>query len=311
MKKIVTITMNPSVDKSAHVAQVIGDRKLYCHSPRFEPGGGGVNVSRAIRKLGGDSLAMFPLGGPAGEHLKLMLQGEGLVFETIPSAGWTRENLVIQEENSGSQFRFGMPGAPMEVAEWQACLDRLASLENRPDYIVASGSLPPGVPDDFYARVAEIGRRLDARVIVDTTGDPLRRALDAGVFMIKPNIRELVEMANGSGSAEADPHQVAAGIVRSGRCQVVAMSMGAGGVLFVTADRHEHMRTPVVPFKSKVGAGDSMVAGTVLALARGKELRDAVRFGIASGAAAVMTPGSELCRREDAERLYSQMENDV
>lgn len=307
MKTIITLTMNPAIDKSANVAQVIVERKLYCHSPRFEPGGGGVNVSRAIRKLGGESTALFPCGGPTGAHLSELLQHEGLDCRPIPVDGWTRENLVVLEESSGLQFRFGMPGAPLGDNEWQNCLDALTAGDQKPDYIVASGSLPPGVPDDFCAQAARIGKGLGARVIVDTSGNPLRLALQEGVYLIKPNIRELGELVGKELVDESSQREIAMEMVRSGRCAVVALSLGAGGVLLASADGCLRLQTPLVPIKSKVGAGDSMVAGIVLSLARGNAVQDAVRFGVAAGAAAVMTPGSELCRREDAERLYEQM----
>ncbi|MDD2310612.1 MAG: 1-phosphofructokinase family hexose kinase [Desulfuromonadaceae bacterium] len=307
MKKIITITMNPAIDKSASVSQVIVERKLYCHSPRFEAGGGGINVSRAIRKLGGESTAIFPSGGATGESLLGLLQQEGLTCRPIPASGWTRENLVVLEESSGLQFRFGMPGAPLGDNEWLNCLDAITAGDQKPDYIVASGSLPPGVPDDFYAQVARIGKDLGARVIVDTTGNHLRLALQEGVYLIKPNIRELGELVGKDLVDESSQREIAMEMVRSGQCAVVALSLGAGGVLLATADGCERLQTPLVPIKSKVGAGDSMVAGIVLSLARGNKISDAVRFGVAAGAAAVMTPGSELCRREDTERLYRQL----
>lgn len=307
MKSIITLTMNPAIDKSASVAQVIAERKLYCNSPRFEPGGGGVNVSRAIRKLGGESTALFPCGGPTGAYLLELLQQEELTCRPIQVKGWTRENLVVLEEASNRQFRFGMPGSSLSEKELRSCLDALAGANLKPDYIVASGSLPPGVPDDFYAQVANIGKSLGARVIVDTSGNPLRLALQEGVYLIKPNVRELGELIGRELTDEISQQEIAMELVRSGKSAVVALSLGAGGVLLATADGCARLRTPVVPIKSKVGAGDSMVAGIALSLAREKEVREAVRYGVAAGAAAVMTPGSELCRREDVERLYGQL----
>ncbi|MDR9501096.1 MAG: 1-phosphofructokinase family hexose kinase [Desulfurivibrionaceae bacterium] len=307
MKTIITLTMNPAIDKSASVAQVIVERKLYCHSPRFEPGGGGINVSRAIRKIGGESLPFFPCGGPTGNALLELLQQEGLTNRPLPVEEWTRENLVVFEESSGLQFRFTMPGTPLSDQEWHNCLDALATVDQQPAFIVASGSLPAGVPDDFYARVARIGNKLGAKVIIDTSGTPLRLALEEGIYLIKPNIRELGELMDRELTDETSQGEIAMEMVDSGQCAMVVVSLGAGGVLLATSDGYERLQTPVVPIKSKVGAGDSMVGGIVLSLARGKEVRDAVLFGIAAGAAAVMTPGSELCRGDDVERLYEQL----
>ena len=304
-KSVITITMNPAIDKSASVSQVIADRKLYCNSPRFEPGGGGINVSRVIRILGGESTALFPCGGPSGAYLEKLLEQEGLSCHLIPVAGWTRENLVVLEESSGRQFRFGMPGTRLDDKEWRRCLDILAAVDHKPAYIVASGSLPPGVPDDFYARVARIGKDMGARVVIDTSGNPLQQALQEGVFLIKPNLRELGELVGRDVADDTSHQEIAMEMIKDGKSAVVVLSMGAGGVLLASANGCERLRAPVVPIKSKVGAGDSLVAGTVLSLARGNELMDAVHFGIAAGAAAVMTPGSELCRLEDVERLYA------
>ena len=166
---------------------------------------------------------------------------------------------------------------------------------------------PPGVPDDFYARLARLGDELGAKVIVDTSQRALCAAVEAGVYLIKPNLRELSQLAGRDLEDEADQERVAGEIVRNGGARYVVVSLGAAGVLLVSEDGCERMRAPTVPIKSKVGAGDSMVAGIVLSLARGMPPREAVRFGVAAGAAAVMTPGTELCRREDTERLYERI----
>ena len=307
MKSIVTITMNPAVDKSSTVDHVVAERKLYCEAPLFEPGGGGINVSRAVRKLGGESIALYPSGGPTGEMLQMLLEQEGLTHRPVHIAGWLRENLIVLEGATSLQYRFGMPGPELQAEEWQRCLDQIFAGESKPDYVVASGSLPQGVPQDFYARVARLGKQHGARVVVDASGEPLRLALREGVFLIKPNIREFREMLGAGGEDETKIRAMAKKIVLDGQSEVVAISLGAAGVLMVSDSGVERLQPPAVPIISKVGAGDSMVAGTILSLARGNSLRDAVRFGVAAGTAAVMTPGTELCRREDTERLYRQM----
>lgn len=307
MKTIVTLTMNPAIDKSSSVDHVVAERKLYCTIPRFEPGGGGINVSRAIKKLGGESLALYPSGGPTGEMLQFLFDQEGLTHRPVPVLGWSRENLIVLEEATGQQYRFGMPGPDLSDEEWQRCLDEIFSGQPGPDFIVASGSLPPGVPEDFYARIARMGKARGARVVIDVAGEPLRLALREGIYLIKPNIREFREFAGSGMEEESEIRALAKKLVSDGQCEVVVISLGAAGVLMVSGDGDERLQPPAVPIISKVGAGDSMVAGIVLSLARGEALRDAVRFGVAAGTAAVMTPGTELCRREDAERLYRQM----
>lgn len=305
---IVTLTVNPALDVSSSVDHVVPERKLRCEAPCWEPGGGGINVSRALHKLGGGSLALYTRGGPTGQQLEALLNEEGITHQPVPIEGTTRESFAVFEAATGLQYRFNMPGPPLREREWQSCLEALEALQPAPAFIVASGGLPPGVPAEFYARVARLGREMGARVIIDTSGPPLVAAVNEGVFLIKPNQNELGPLI---GSVEGDEdRQVAAvrELVATGRCEAVVISLGRAGALLVAVDGCERIPAPTVPIQSKVGAGDSMVAGIVLALARGEPVRNAARFGVAAGTAAVMTPGSELCRREDVERLYAAMQ---
>lgn len=307
MPPIATVTLNPALDKSSSVELVLPEHKLRCSAPAYDPGGGGLNVSRAVHNLGGDSLALWTSGGPPGELLRTFIEGEGIRHDPIPVSGMTRENLAIYERSSGQQYRFGMPGSPMTGEEAERACARVASLEPRPQYLVLSGSLPPGVGDDIYARIADRAPE-GTRVILDTSGAPLQHALDRGVYLVKPNMRELEQAENRTFESEGDVVEATRHCIRAGRAEVVFVSLGAGGALLVTREEAEHIRTPTVPIRSKVGAGDSTVAGLTLALARGHSLAEAARFGVAAGAAAVMTSGSQLCRRDDAERLYAEIQ---
>jgi 6-phosphofructokinase 2 len=307
MKTIVTLTLNPTIDKSAGIDRVVPERKLRCTSQRHDPGGGGINVSRAIHKLGGASLAIYTSGGPPGDLLRTLLDREEITHRAIPIEEWTRENVIIYESSTDQQFRFGMPGPKLKEAEWERCLEAISGLDQKPDYIVVSGSLPPGVPNIFYARVAALAKNLDARMVLDTSGEGLRPALREGVFLVKPNLRELSDLAGKEIENESDQEETAREMISHGDAEAIVISRGAGGALVVWADGAEHLRAPTVHIQSKVGAGDSMVGGLVLSLARGESLLNAARFGVAAGAAAVKTPGTELCRREDTEALYKQM----
>jgi len=300
---IVTLTMNPAIDLSAAVDRVVADRKLRCGEPVREAGGGGINVARAVRRLGGEALALFPAGGPAGDLLKELLFGEGVPFVAIRSGGWTRENLNVSERETGKQFRFVLPGPSLEAAEWERCLESLSELDPFPRLLVVSGSLPPGVPLDFYARVARLVRSAGARMILDTSGKPLREAARQGVFLLKPSLREFEELTRSSLAAREAMVDRARELIRDGRCQVLVLSLGAEGVLWVSAGEAEWMRAPAVTVASSVGAGDSLVAGIVLGLSQGRPVREAVRLGLAAATASVMTPGTGLCRREDVDRL--------
>ncbi len=307
MKKVVTLTMNPTIDTSCSVDYVVAERKLRGKSPKCEPGGGGVNVSRAMKILGGESAAIYTAGGPIGQMLQSLLDVENINHHPVSIEGMTRENFIVLEESTGRQFRFGMPGPTLRNTEWKRCLDELASIDPKPDYLVASGSLPPGVPHDFYAQAANIAKKDGIRFVVDTSGEALRLAADEYVYLLKPNMNELQSLLQEQISSEQELVSAAKRVIEKKKSEAIVVSLGASGALFVTKDMYEFIRTPIVPKVSRVGAGDSMVAGIVLSLARGDSLREAVRFGIAAGTAAVITPGTELCRREDTERLYKQI----
>ena len=247
MRTIATLTMNPTVDISANLDQVLAEHKLRCWNPRHEPGGGGINVSRVIQRLGGTSVALYTHGGCSGRLLQDLLDQEGLDAQPIRLADSTRENIVILEENSGRQFRFVMPGPRLAEEEWRSCLDTLAHLQPTPDFLVASGSLPPGVPEDFYARVARLSQDLKAHLILDTSGNPLRLAASTGVFLLKPNMRELGDLAGRAIENETDLKEVAQELIGSARCKVVVVSLGAAGAVLVTPDRVQRVRALTVP----------------------------------------------------------------
>jgi len=299
--------MNPAVDKSSSIRHVVPERKLRCTIPLHEPGGGGINVSRALRELGGESHAVFPAGGFTGEHLRELLNAEGVDCTVIGTRGWTRENLIVFEELSGMQYRFGMPGPKLTKKEWHRCLVDVFRQTSGQGYIVASGSLPPGVPDDFYAVLANRAKRHGLRMVLDTTGEPLRQALGEGVFLIKPNLGELRDMTGDELCDDYCQDEAVMEIIGKGGAEAVVVSLGAAGSVLGTKDGVIRLRAPAVPVKSKVGAGDSMVAGVVLGLVRGETMERAARRGIAAGSAAVMSHGTRLCQRKDAERLLAAM----
>ncbi|AIQ63444.1 phosphofructokinase [Paenibacillus stellifer] len=304
---IITLTVNPSVDSSTSIGKVVPDHKLRCREASYKPGGGGVNVSRAIHRLGGEALALYTSGGLHGELLHEMLQEEGVGHEAIPISGRTRENLIVLEESTGQQFRFDMPGPQFSDADIRSCLESLLRLPQKPDYLVLSGSLPPGCPADFYAKVITAVKDWNCRVIVDTSGEALKPVADAGVFLLKPNARELEELTGMTLASDEDAKAAANKLIDEGKSETVVVSLGPKGALLISREGTEHITAPEVPVASVVGAGDSLVAGIVYRLSQGGSLKDAVTFGVASGAAAVMNPERELCKREDTERLYKAM----
>jgi len=305
MPGIVTLTVNPTIDKSTSVGTVASEIKMRCESPTFDPGGGGVNVSRVVKRLGGDSTVVYTSGGAMGDMLEGLLQADQLTTRPVPISGMTRENLSVYEDSSGLQYRFGMPGPEIAEEEAQRCLE--ATFESEPEYIVASGSLAPGMSVDFYERILERAKGTNSRVIVDTSGAALEAIKGTGAFLIKPNLRELEQLSGAKFTGEKHVEAMAKALINDGWAEVLAVSMGSGGAAFVTADDCIRLRPPVVPVQSKVGAGDSMVGGIVWALAAGKSLQEAVRYGVAAGSAAVMTAGTQLCHPEDVWDIYERI----
>jgi len=308
MPGIVTLTLNPAADKNCSVEQVMAERKLRCDEPYFHPGGGGLNVARAVARLGGSARAYWACGGPIGELLGKTLDEEGIEHEPMPIAAMTRENLIVYERSSGQQYRFGMPGARITEPEIRQVIERLEAVTPPPDYLVLSGSLPPGVANDTYGRIAQT-MAPSCRVVVDTSGEALAQSVRSKLFLVKPNLRELEQLAKRPVEDDAQIIAAARSLIDQGKVQAVVTSVGSGGAMLTTADEHLHVRAPTVKIRSKVGAGDSMVAGVVLALSRGESITNAVRFGVAAGSAAVMTQGTLLCRREDTERLFSELQD--
>lgn len=305
---IVTVTLNPAIDKYTSVDQVTAEEKLRCSEPVREPGGGGLNVSRAIRFLGGDSLALWARGGPIGDLLEELLDAEEIRHRPVPISGTSRENLIVQESSTGKHYRFGMPGPAMQPEEAETFLDLVEDLESSTGFVVASGSLPPGTDDAFYARLARAVAERGWRLVLDTSGEPLRiAAREVGVDLLKPNLRELRGLMGRELETDTAIIAAARDLVEQGCCRVVVVSLGTGGAILVTAERVDRIAAPTVPIRSRIGAGDSMVAGLVLALSRGEPIERAARFGVAAGSAAVMTPGTQLCRRAQTEELFETM----
>lgn len=304
MPSIVTITFNPAIDKSTTISALIPEKKLKCTDPVFEPGGGGINVARAIKKLGGTATAIYFAGGYSGKFLTQLLDKEAIPSIVIESQNHTRENLIVRDLSSGQQYRFGMPGPSINAEEWQRCLQEIEALKEA-EYIVASGSLPAGIPADIFARIAGIAKLKKAKFIVDTSGDALKYAMQAGVYLLKPNLGELSLLA---GQDEMDGNQAvtfAKDLINKGNCEVLVVSMGAAGAMLVSKNEMHRIVPPLVKRNSTVGAGDSMLAGIILSLSKQNTLLQALQYGVACGTAATMNPGTQLCNLEDAKKLFA------
>lgn len=307
MASIITVTFNPCIDKSVSVPALIPDKKLHCAVLQLEPGGGGINVARVIKRLGLPVTAIYPAGGSTGELLGHLLEKEAVTTLKIASTHPTRENIILTETATHKQYRLGMPGEPLKPAEWNACLQEIKGAEDV-RFIVVSGSNPDNAPSDLFLQLASIARQKEAKLVVDTAGGSLKMAVSAGVYLVKPNLSELAELA---GKKELDEGQVrkeASRLIADGHCSIVVVSMDARGAMLVTADECYRAIPPIIKPKSSVGAGDSMVGGLVYSLSRGKSLQEALQMGVACGTAAIMNPGTNLCKLEDIEKIYNEVQ---
>ena len=300
---IVTLTVNPALDVSTSTEHVAPEHKLRCGPSRTDAGGGGINVSRVIHRLGGQSLAIYAVGGPTGQAYRQLLEADGIIGRAIPIRGSTRENVTIDETATGRQFRFVLQGPFMSEGEWGACLDATLRTMVPGGLVVASGSLAPGVPDDFYARIAREARVQGVRCVVDASGPALAAALAEGVFLVKPSGRELGELVGRELPDVGAKVDAARELVARRSAQVVALTLGGDGAVLVTAEGVTRLEVPKVEVHSTVGAGDSFLAAMVLRLAQGRDLASAFRAGVAAGTATAMTEATELCHRDDVERL--------
>lgn len=301
--RIVTLTMNPALDITTSVDVVRPTQKLRCSATRYDPGGGGINVARIARVLGGSVFAVFPSGGSHGGHVTTLLNDAGVAFAAIPIVGATRESFTVNEISSGEQYRFVLPGPELTLREQERCLRELRMAARSAEFVVASGSLPPGVPADFYQQVADMCRQLGARLILDTSGGGLRH-VSSGVFLLKASARELRECVGRPLATEAEQLAAAHELIDTGRAEVVLVSLGSEGALLATPQVSQRFPAISMPSGSGVGAGDAMVAAITVGLSRGWTLAKSVALGIAAGAAMLTTPGTAACDRADVERLF-------
>ncbi len=306
MTNIATLTLNPTIDVAYEVDRMFHTRKMRTKSEFYSPGGGGINVARVFVRLGGNARSYYMAGGATGDALDRLLDLHQLVRNRITIAGHTRVASAVLELESGKEFRFVPPGPTIQPVEWQACLDELENAQCK--FMILSGSLPPGMPDDFYGQVAALMHRRNIPVVLDSSGPGLKGGLhEGGIFLVKPSIGELRQF---TGQKLATPDEIANAameIVRSGQAAHVAVTMGHDGAVLATAAGQVILPAAPIEAKSAVGAGDSFLSAMLFAISIGWDMVEAFRFGIAAGAAAVMSPGHDLARPDNIQHLYQQV----
>jgi 6-phosphofructokinase 2 len=306
---IVTLTLNPALDLSSKVAALIPDTKLRCTEPLLDPGGGGLNVSRAIAALGGESLALVALGGLTGDRLAGLIRDEGVPFLAMTAPGETRQSLTVTETTTGHQYRFMLPGPLWHLPDQERVFALLRAAARPGAYGVISGSQPPGVPVDFPASLAKAMPGL--QVVLDTSGPALAQAVAhpiPGLAILRMDGEEAATLAGQPLVTRSDTANFAADLVARGVARSVVVARGAEGSVLVDKDRRIFAKAAKVTVKSTVGAGDSFVAGLVLSLARGEPPETALAWGAAAASAAVMSDATQLCKSADVMRLLPQCE---
>lgn len=305
---ILTVTLNPALDLTTSTPALRPREKLRCSVPRYDAGGGGTNVSRAISRLGGSSCAFIALAGATGHQYRELLGAEGIDNIIWDFYGETRFSLTVMEDATGEHFRFVLPGPEFPPGATETLQAKVAATiaADGYRYVVASGSLPPGLPTDFYARLARMSREAGAAFVIDAAGAELSATFPEKPYLIRLNHLE-AHALTGGGNPEATAHKLTEELLERHAAEVVIVSIAAGGAIVATGETRLHIRPPPVKVQSTVGAGDSFVGAMVLGLARGWPLEDACRYGVAAAASAVTTPATELCGAESTERYFREI----
>lgn len=293
---ILTVTLNPTLDVSTSVSRLIDHAKLRCSPELEQVGGGGINVAHVVHSLGGHCQAMLPVGGSRGQDILQRLTDSGLDCITADIHHQNRQCFTVYETQTAHEYRFVLPGPTFSPDEQNACITTIC--QHLPtDYLVLSGSLPPGVPDDFYATIiAAVGRtHPELRIVVDASGPALTHALAAGVFMIKPSREEFCALVGQDPAQPIDDTQdcvvACRELIDQGIVEVIALTLGAIGSLLVTATEAWRIEPLPVRVTSTVGAGDSFVGGFIWSLTQNPDFAQAARVGTAAASAALQTQG--------------------
>lgn len=301
---IFTITLNPALDLATAAPRVAAGEKLRCEALRVAPGGGGVNVARAIHILGGAAVPFVALGGGEGQRYRAALEDTGLAPEVFDLPGETRQSISVTDEGSGEEYRFVLPGPDWDAGLEEAALTRLEECVPSGAFVVLSGSQPPGVRPTFPLHLAGRLAQKGAKLILDTSGASMRAAAQtSGLFVLRLDYKEAQALAGRDLPSRADLAGFAAELQARGVAEIVVLAKGPDGSVMATPEGRFHVATEDTPVVSKVGAGDSFVGAFTLALARGQTPTEALIMGGAAASAAVITPGSDLCRATDQEAL--------
>jgi 6-phosphofructokinase 2 len=308
--KIVTLTLNPALDKSSRVDGIRAEQKLKCHSINYQAGGGGINVARVLSRLGIEAHCVFTHGGDNGLRLKELLINDKLIIQSISTKAWTRENLSVVDTQNGQQYRFGMPGNILTQSELNQIEITLCEILDENDILVLSGSIAQDAETNYYARLIRILAGRNIRVVLDSSGKALEEALNESVYLIKPNQRELAQLAGKDFLSNAEQEKFVLDLVKSQRVKFAVVSLGDKGAFVGSNEGIFYLSPPSVDVKSTIGAGDSMVAGLVYSILHGFSAEVMLKWGVACGAAATMSEGTDLAHKENIESILTVFNNE-
>ena len=303
---IYTITLNPALDHFLEVKDLRVDDTNRVKSECLYAGGKGIDVSRAIRHLGGESMALGFIGGHNGQVMVDLLKAEGVNCYFTPIVQETRRNVIVCTRMRRTQTMLNSKGPAVTADEWRRFMTHLHLLDLRESFVVLSGSLPRGVPPDAYQQIVALVQGHGAKAVLDADGPCFKVGLKAKPFAIKPNLGELRRLTGRPLHTEKEILAAAVGLNRAG-VDIVLVSRGRKGLLVASGAQRFRSAPPPVTVRSTVGAGDSTVAGFVFSYAGGKGFEDCVRFATAAGTAATLAPGNQLCRLRDVQRLATRV----
>ena len=303
---IYTVTLNPALDRAVVVERLLADDTTRVLSETHYAAGKGIDVSRVIRKLGGQSIALGLVGGYDGLQLEGLLINAGVMTSFTRISGETRTNIVLKEKATGHQFVISAAGPEINPAEVGQFYQHVLEIQSM-DYLVMSGSLPRGVTPNLYGQLVLAGKKRGAFIFLDTDGQALRESIEYQPTGIKPNRFELSRLIGRELESESEIINACEEIHEKG-IPYVLVSRGKEGLMLSTKEEKIKAVVPPVEVESTVGAGDSAVAGFILAHSQGKNLVECVRLSCAAGTATAKTPGTELCHRTGVEKILPLVE---
>ncbi|WP_405604251.1 1-phosphofructokinase family hexose kinase [Polaribacter sp. Asnod1-A03] len=301
--KVVTLTINPALDKSAKVTEMTPFDKLECNDITYHPGGGGINISRVLHRLGVESNCLFPYGGKTGEHLVDLLEAQHIEVFATPISIWTRENFAVFDIKTGLQFRFGMPTEAFIEEEMKEVEKLINDQISKNDILVISGSLPKGLPTGYYSKIIQNLSVKGVKVIVDTSGPVFNEVLKNELYLIKPNQKELARLAGKETQTKEEQEAFALKMVTDKIAEYVVVSLGKDGAFIAHKNGVDYVAAPIISVKSTIGAGDSMVAGLIYGTVKNKNPKEMLRWGVACGVSATLSEGSDLAHKENIDKV--------